>query len=92
MPKTPKTPAAEAFSFDHDGTTYTFRPTLEVLTPGFIRRNRHNDADAAFTLLESLADEEALEVIDNMTFKENAALMVEFQKHIEAVMGEALGN
>ena len=85
-------PEPDQFSFEHDGTTHTFAPTLGVLTPGFVRRHRDNEADAVYTLIEALADPDALDALDTMSFKDNAAVMVAFRSHIDAVMGVALGN
>ncbi len=81
------------FSFDHDGTEYTFDArTDSVLTPGFIRRNRNNQNEFTFGLMESLASDETLDVIDNMSHAEFQALGVRFGEHVEVVIGGSPGN
>jgi len=82
------------FSFEHDGETYTFeRATDEVLTPGFVRKNRDTDmADLAYLLIESVAGEDVLEVLDNMTFKEHGKVLKRYQDHILGTMGAELGE
>jgi len=81
------------FSFEHDGETYTFETdTVDVLTPGFIRKNRHDEGEIFYGLVEQLATPEQLEVIDGMTFKENAVLQVAFMTYIQDLMGVELGE
>ena len=77
--------AGERFSFTHKGEEYVFKPTYEVLTPGWLRKNRRRDeVDAFFTMVEALAeDDETLEVIDNMTRSEFRALMTDFYEYLE---------
>ena len=86
--------ADPVFSFEHNGETYTFdRATDEVLTPGFVRRNRDADmADLAYQLIESVAGSEALDVLDNMSFKEHGKVLKAYQDHILEVMGAELGE
>lgn len=84
---------AESFSFDADGVTYTLAPTKSVLNPGFVRRFRHaEEGDIFYTLIEKLADEDALEAFDTMSFADNAEVIKAFGKHVEAVMGADLGK
>ncbi|MGN6589505.1 MAG: hypothetical protein ACTHKE_04360 [Sphingomicrobium sp.] len=80
---------SECFSFEHKGETYTFKNTIEHITPGFLRKNRKlNDLDAFFTILETLADEEQLEVIDSLTHEEFGQLNRDFYEHLGAQRGE----
>ena len=83
--KPKKKDAPEAFTFEHDGEQYTFKPTYDVLTPGWLRKNRRRDeTDAFFTMVEALVqDDETLDVIDNMTRSEFRALMTEFYEYLE---------
>lgn len=55
-----KVDAPERFSFEHDGETYTFpSATLDVLTPGFIRKNRRRDeTDYFMTIVEALCGQD----------------------------------
>lgn len=79
---------ADAFSFEHDGETYTFKPTYDVLTPGFLRANRRREEiDAFFTMVEALADEDTLDVIDHMSRDEFKALMEDFYAYLGADQG-----
>jgi len=89
-PKAKSTGNTECFTFTHDGVEYTLRPTYDVLTPGFLRKNRNrSDMDAFFTMLEELADAETLDVIDNMSRTEFHELQQGFYKHLEvATAGE----
>lgn len=90
--KAKKGAVPEAFSFEHDGTSYTFKPTLDALTPGFIRRNRNNEAEFQYGLVEALADDAALAALDGMSFKENARVMAEFAEHASDVLRVSLGE
>ena len=81
------------FSFEHGGATYTFdRPTEEVLTPGFLRKNRHDETELIFGLFEALASAEVLEVIDNMSHPDFQAVSVRFIEHQQLVLGGSTGN
>ena len=71
------------FSFEHDGRTYQLKPTWDVLTPGWLRANRRRDEiDSFFTMLEALADQETLEVVDNLDREQFQKLMGDFYKFI----------
>ena len=86
-PKT--TDPAESFTFEHGGKSHTFKPTVEHITPGFLRKNRKlNDMDAVFEIFEVLADEEQLEVIDNLSHEEFGQLVKDFYAHLGALRGE----
>ena len=80
----------DCFTFTHDGAEYTLKPTYDVLTPGFLRKNRHrDDMDAFFTMLEELADPDALDAIDHMSRAEFHQLQQDFYEHLEvATAGE----
>lgn len=88
--KSKKSEQAEAFSFEHDGETYSFKPTFDILTPGFLRKNRRRDEiDAFFTMVEALVEDDAtLDVIDNMSRDEFQSLMTDFYGYLEANQGE----
>lgn len=60
------------FTFDHAGKTYTFeKPFSVVRSPRWLRANRRRDElDLAFTIIEAVAGDEALEAIDSMTEEE----------------------
>lgn len=69
QPQDHKKAGGELFEFEHDGKTYTFEKSFDVVqTPKWLRANRRRDQlDLVFTLLEEVAGEEVLEVIDKMT-------------------------
>lgn len=79
-----KTP--ETFSFEHDGKTFHFEHSLDkVRKPGWLRKNRRRDEmDLAFTILEEVAGDEALEAIDEMDQDEFIALMSRLNDEINA--------
>lgn len=77
MANTRKTTAAKTaestepkknFSFEHDGETYEFEHDFsKVRKPGFLRKHRHDTLDElTFTVMEEVAGDEALEVLDEM--------------------------
>lgn len=90
VPQDHKPKAEDArFEFVEGGKTYTGRPTLKTLTPGFLRANRKlEDLDALFTILEALFDEKALAAIDTMTRKRFDELQNELNAHLEISQGE----
>lgn len=85
-------PPDESFSFEYEGQTYTFAPTLGHLTPGFVRRNRSNEAEFQYGLIELLADEETLTVLDGMSLKQNLAVMRDFGRYVDQVIEVSLGE
>lgn len=64
------------FSFEHRGETHTFaEPFDRVRKAGWLRANRRRDElDLAFTILEEVAGDDVLEVVDDMDAEEFAAL------------------
>lgn len=79
----------EPFEFEHNGETFTLAAPSSVLTVGWSRKNRHRGAeDLLFTLLEAIADEDALAAIDDMRKPE----FIEFQKAFYAHAGVELGE
>ena len=74
------------FSFEHKGETYTFEHSLAaVRRPGWLRKNRRRDEiDLAFTILEEVAGDEVLDVVDDMDEDEFAALMQQLDKALNA--------
>lgn len=93
-----KSEVSDRFSFEHDGQTYTLKPTLDVVTPGFLRKHRRRDEiDAFFTMLEELTDDyepvtehsETLDAVDSMSRGEFRQLQKDFFAHLEV---QDLGN
>jgi hypothetical protein len=88
--------ADEYFTFtDRHGNEHTApRKTLDILTPGFIRRNRKlEETDFVFTAIEELCGDTKegaaiLEVIDHMERQEFLDFQDAFVKHLGATMGE----
>lgn len=85
-----KKKAEPVFSFEAEGETFTFiKPTSDVVTPGWVRKHRTmTDVDQFFTLLEELADEDTLDVLDNLPQKEFERINEEFFEHLGADRGE----
>lgn len=85
--------AEECFTFEHDGESHTLKPTLETLTPGFMRKIRKlDDLDAFFTILEELADEDQLAAVDSMTHEQFGELSKAFYAHLGATQGESAAS
>lgn len=87
-------PLADAFTFtDDDGNEYTLAETAAKITPGFIRKHRSSEPqEVLFDALELLADEDALEVIDNLSWKRNAEVLGELDSYIEQFFKVSLGE
>lgn len=79
----------EPFEFEHDGETFTLSAPSDVLTVGWARKNRHRTLeDQLFTLIEAIADKDALAAIDDM----RKAEFEEFQRAFYAHSGISLGE
>lgn len=76
--------SADLFSFEHDGKTYTFEQPFDVVrSPRWLRANRRRDElDLAFTILEEIAGDDALEAIDDMDEDEFAELSKKLNKEL----------
>ena len=76
--------SADLFSFEHDGETYTFERSFDVVrSPRWLRANRRRDElDLAFTILEEIAGEDALEAIDSMDEDQFLALSKSLNKEL----------
>lgn len=76
--------SADLFSFEHDGETYTFEQPFDVVrSPRWLRANRRRDElDLAFTILEEIAGDDALEAIDSMSEDEFAELSKKLNKEL----------
>jgi hypothetical protein len=84
----------EYFSFEFDERTYVMpNKTLDVITPGFVRTHRHDEADFVFSAIERLTGDsekgkEILAVIDQLPIADWRAFQKSFQEHIGANLGE----
>lgn len=89
-PQDHKKPAREdVFEYTHNGRTFTL-PPYKSIKSGTIRRLRKLPAtDFAFTLLEELADEDALAVIDDMDTEEFEAMNRAWMEHSGITLGES---
>lgn len=78
--------AEQLYTFTYQGTTYTFeKPFSVVQTPRWLRANRRRDElDLAFTILEEVAGEDVLEVVDDMSQAELEKFMKGIQKEYQA--------
>lgn len=81
--------ASEPFTFDHDGTTYTL-PPWSAITAGMMRRFRKlDDLDLSFSILEEIADEDALKALDAMPLADFNRTVSAWQDHIGAAPGKS---
>lgn len=76
--------SADLFSFEHDAETYTFERSFDVVrSPRWLRANRRRDElDLAFTILEEIAGDDALEAIDSMDEDQFLALSKSLNKEL----------
>lgn len=91
QPQDHKISAAEAealkttYTFEGvDGETYelpTFSMSDAGLTAGFVRKNRKNDAELLYTIVEALATEEALGALDEFSPERFGEVMKAWQEH-----------
>lgn len=85
----------DVFEFTHDDVTFTSKPFLDVLTPGFLRRNRQRETmDFYFTMLEALyADQPAaVAAFDAMSWPEFNALSEQLETQMREKVGANLGE
>lgn len=83
----------EAFTFTHRGQEYTLAAPLDVLDAGWARVNRNKTLDDQFfSLIEALADPEALAAIDSMKKQEFIDFQLEFYAHAGVELGESLAS
>lgn len=85
----------EHFTFTQGGEQYTMPvPTMDVITPKFIRQNRRRDElDYALTAFEELAGigpeaEGLLKAFDRMSVVEFKQFQTDFLNHLGATLGE----
>ena len=96
MPATPqdhKRPkaetASEPFSFEHNGESFTLPPASSIKA-GMLRRFRKlDDLDVAFSILEEIADDEALAALDDMGIAEFNEVVSDWQSHIGVDPGKS---
>lgn len=78
------------FKFEHNGKEYEFEKDFSVVrSPKWLRANRRRDElDLAFTIIEEVAGDEALEAIDDMDENEFMELAKKMNKEMGAALGE----
>jgi hypothetical protein len=83
---TDKTASSENYSFEHNGETYTFEQSLDVVrSPKWLRANRRRDElDLAFTVIEEIGGVDVVEVIDGMTTEEFKVFTKDLMKELNA--------
>lgn len=90
--------AAEAFTFEHDGKTYTLKKTKEHITGSFIRKHRHEDDFSFFcSMFEALAKDEATmdafdEMLDAKDKKPFEEMQEAYMEHFKASAGADVGE
>lgn len=77
---------SENFTFEHNGETYSFEQGFEVVrSPRWLRANRRRDElDLAFTIIETIAGDDALDAIDDMTEEEFVDLAKRLNREMSA--------
>lgn len=80
--RTRKPAAEDLFSFEHAGQTYTFEKPLSVVrAPRWVRENRRRDElDLMWTIVETVAGDDALAAIDTMSETEFDDLMKQLER------------
>lgn len=91
-PQDHKRPKAETvnepFEFKHDGEVYTL-PPASAIKAGMLRRFRKlDDLDIAFSLIEELAEPDALAALDDMPLEEFNQTLSDWQESIGATPGK----
>lgn len=77
------------YSFTEDGETYTLKP-FSTLSNGFFRKNRRREViDLSYMIVEQLADEDALEVMDEWSRERFNEFQEEFATHNGFDLGES---
>jgi hypothetical protein len=81
--------AAEPFTFtDAAGTVHTL-PGQDAITAGLLRRYRKlPDLDMSFSILEEIADPDALTALDAMDIPTFNRTLTEWQEHLGAPLGK----
>ena len=82
----------EQFHYQHNGRTVTL-PYLRNIKVGVIRKLRNlGPEDQFFGILEAVAAEGTLAVIDDMTADEFGAVMEQWQKDSGITVGESVAS
>jgi len=88
-PVDPETLNTDDYVFEHDGQEYVL-PSFASLKSGLIRRIRNMDeADAFYTMLEEVADADALAATDDMGMAELTRVMQGWQAAARVSLGES---
>lgn len=81
------------FRFSYRGETYeSIAPIDECVTPGFFRKNRHDESEVMFGALELCMDAEVLEILDTMSYGDFSMIMNGVQTKIKELMGASVGE
>jgi hypothetical protein len=79
----------ELFEFDWNGATYSLLPATEIPAGVFRKVARmDNELEAMFTIIEAVADEDALSALDEMPLAEFGEVFKRWQEHSGAGLGE----
>lgn len=81
--------ALEKFHYDHNGQTVVL-PKFKHTPAGVVRKVRSkSEAEQIFTVLEALADDDALAIIDTMDTEQLQAFIAAWQKDSNVTVGES---
>lgn len=67
-------------------------PCLADVKMGVIRKNRNDEAELIFALLEELGDEAAIAVVDELTQFEFAQILKRWQEDSQITVGELVAS
>lgn len=80
---------SDVFTFEYEGKDYTLLPASKIKAGVFRKVARmENELEAMFTLVEAVADEDALEVLDEMPLDQFGEVFKAWQEHSGASLGE----
>lgn len=80
----------DLFRYELEDGTEIVLPKFNSVKPGVIRKIRKlSDVDQFFTVLEELADEETLAVVDNLTQEVFQDVQLAWFKHAGITLGES---
>lgn len=83
--------SGDTFTYETSAGTITL-PSLSDVKMGIVRQNRDSETDLIFALLEDMADDKAIEVVDNLGQVEFAQLTKQWQEDSRISTGELLAS
>lgn len=89
-PKAQPSGKDKPFTYKTAAGDITLAPVEGTITAGFYRKNRGlSIADQLMVMVEELADEDSIEVFDQMSLSELAGFQTAFEEHMGGSVGES---